>query len=126
MHKNNFVVCVKVGGKILREKKDQVALPFGSEYSLLLKNLESRRAQVKVSIDGDDVTGSRWLIIQPNGTLELERFIRNDNLKEGNRFKFIERTDAVEKGRGIKADDGLVRVEFKHEQVWNWPTVTSM
>lgn len=112
MYKSNFVCSLKVGGKILREKSGEVALPFGSEYSILLKNLHSRRAMVKVSVDGQDATEGTKLILQPNDTLELERFIRNGNLKSGNRFKFIERTSEIEEHRGIKVDDGLIRAEF--------------
>src|SRR5579864_7262156 len=98
-HKRNFVIAIKVGGKVLRESGSEVELPFGSEYSLLMKNLDTVRVQAKVEIDGDDVSG--WLVLQPNSSLELERFIRNGNLERGNRFKFIERTEAVEAGRGI-------------------------
>lgn len=116
MHKNNFVVCVKVGNKILRETKDVVPLPFGTEYKVFLKNIDSRRAMAKVTIDGDDIMGERWLVLEPNDSLDLERFVRNGNLNEGNRLKFIERTKAVEEGRGVKAEDGLIRVEFKFEQ----------
>jgi hypothetical protein len=45
-------------------------------------------------------------------------------MNEGNAFKFIERTAAIEDGpRGIKVDDGIVRVEFWFEQ--EKPTVTT-
>ncbi len=44
MYKQNFVVVVKCNGKILREQdSDVVYLPFGAEYSILLKNKDSRR-----------------------------------------------------------------------------------
>ena len=73
VYSQKFVAVVKAGGKILREKEgNEVLLPFGSEYSLLLKNLEARKALVKVSVDGKDVTGSSGIIIQPNSELELE------------------------------------------------------
>lgn len=115
MYKDNFVVAVKVDGKILREKKDIVSLPFGSEYAIYLKNLEYRRALINVFIDGDNVTPN-GLVLNGQQTFDLERFIRNGNLDKGNRFKFIERTSAVEEGRSIKAEDGLIRVEVKFEQ----------
>lgn len=118
------VVCVKVNGQILRENGDTVTLPFGSEYSLLIKNLNSVRAQVSVSVDGKDATGKTKLIIPPNSSIELERFIKNGNLSSGNRFKFIERTAAIEKHRGIKADDGLIRVESWREHVQKYEDVT--
>jgi hypothetical protein len=56
------------------------------------------------------------LVIDPGRTVDLERWIKNGNLSEGNRFKFIERTQAIEDGpRGIKLEDGLVRVEYQFE-----------
>lgn len=115
VYSNKFVCAVKVAGKVLKEFDGSVAIPFGQEYSLLLKNLNSRRAMAKVSIDGTEVT-SGWLVIGANDSLELERSILNNNLNKGNRFKFVERTSSIEKHRGIKADDGLIRVEYKFEK----------
>lgn len=123
MYKKHVVACIKVGGKILREQSDRVTLPFGSEYSILLKNLDSVRVQARVQIDGQDATDGTWLVIEPNSSLELERFIRNGNFDKGNRFKFIERTKPIEDARGVKVDDGLVWIEYKKEFVA--PTVTT-
>lgn len=113
MYSNKLVACLKVAGKILREDKDFVTLPFGSEYSILVKNLNSVRVKVKIDIDGEDATG--WIIIGPNQSTEIERFVKG-NLDTGNRFKFIERTAAIENHRGIKSDDGLIRVEYAFEK----------
>lgn len=113
---NKVVACVKVDGKVLREDGNTVTLPFGSEYSVLVKNLNSTRIKVRVSIDGTDATENVWLVVQPNSDMELERFIRNGNLNSGNRLKFIERTEAIEQHRGIKADDGLIRIEYQVEK----------
>ena len=124
MYKSNFVCSLKVGGKILRENSGTVSLPFGSEYGILLKNLNSRRAMVKVWVDGQDATEGTKLILPANGSLDLERFIKNGNLSSGNRFKFIERTRQIENHRGIKEDDGLIRAEFWAEkEVVDLPTV---
>ena len=116
MYSNKFVCSVKVEGKILRENNGSVSLPFGSEYGLLLKNLNSRRAMVKVSVDGQDATEGTKLILPTNGSIDLERFIRDGNLQSGNRFKFIERTEQIENHREIKENDGLVRAEFWAEK----------
>ena len=118
MYSDKLVVAVMANGKILRERKDEVFLPFGQEFTLRFKNLNSLRAVVRVSIDGQDATeGINGLIVPPNGTVDLERFIKNGNIGTGNRFKFIERTQKIEDGpRGIKAEDGLVRVEFEFEK----------
>ena len=130
VYQNKMVVAVKVDGKILRETGDSVSIPFGSEYSILLKNLNSVRTLVKISIDGVDATDGTELVLEPNSSLDLERFIHNGNLDAGNKFKFIPRSKQIEKHRGIKSDDGLIRVEYKTERVvpkiepikmwWTW------
>lgn len=121
---NQFVSAIKVHGKILRENNSTVALPFGAEYTILLKNLKSVRAIVEVTIDGESATGGEKLILDPNSELDFERYIRNRNLSSGNRFKFIERTETIEKHRGIKSSDGLVRVEFWAEKITPRPIIT--
>lgn len=112
MYSNHFVLAIRANGKILREQKETVTLPFGCEYEVILKNLNSRQAMVSLSIDGKDVTPGRRLIVPANSTEVIERFIHNGNMNAGNRFKFIERTGAVEAHRGVGTDDGLVRAEF--------------
>lgn len=114
MYANKLVAAIKVSGKVLREFKDTVYVPFGSEYSLLIKNLNSVRAVVNVYIDGEDMVPG-GLVIDAGREIELERAIRNGNLKEGNRFKFIERTSAVEQHRGVGLEDGLIRLEYQFE-----------
>ncbi len=116
MYSNKLVCCLKANGKILREFKDTVYIPFGAEYSILLKNLNSVRVAVNVSIDGNDATENVELIINPNSELELTRFIKNGNQNEGNRFKFIERTANIENHRGVGIEDGLIRISFQFER----------
>ncbi len=117
MYSEKFAAAIKVAGKVLRESGETVALPFGAEYSIHLKNMNSVRALVSVSIDGTDVTEGVQLIVPANGSLDLERFIKNGNFDAGLKFKFIERTQKIEDGpRGIKAEDGLVRIEFEFER----------
>lgn len=126
VYSNKVVAAVKVNGQILREQGGHinpekcesgscVTLPFGSEYSIFIKNLNSVRIQVRVSVDGKDATEGTWLVVGPNSSIDLERFIRDGNFERGNRFKFIERTRQIEKHRGIQADDGLIRVEYRTE-----------
>lgn len=113
-YKDQFVVEVKCNGKFLRVQDDVVRLPFGSEYSLYLKNLNSRKASVKISIDGEDVLDYSSLILMPNSSTELEGFLRGTTAK--NRFKFIQKTKEIQDHRGDKVDDGIVRVEFAFEK----------
>ena len=116
MYESKLVASLKANGKILREFKDTVYIPFGSEYSFLLKNLNTTRALVNVFIDGEDMTPG-GLVLNAGQEVDLERSIKGNNLTEGNRFKFIERTSAIENGpRGVKLEDGLVRIEFQFEK----------
>jgi hypothetical protein len=116
MYESKLVASLKANGKILREFKDTVYIPFGSEYSFLLKNLNTTRALVNVFIDGEDMTPG-GLVLNAGQEIDLERSIKCGNLTEGNRFKFIERTQAIEDGpRGVKLEDGLIRIEFQYEQ----------
>lgn len=116
MYNNKLVACVKANGKVLREDKDTVYLPFGSEYSLLIKNLNTVRALASIVIDGTDVLDGEKLVIPANGEVDLQRFIQNGNQDKGHRFKFVERTSKVEQHRGVGAVDGLIQVTFQFEK----------
>lgn len=116
MYQSKLVASLKANGKILREFKDTVYIPFGSEYSFLIKNLNTQRAVVNIFIDGEDVVEG-GLVVNAGQEVNLERYVKNGNLKAGNKFKFIERTQAIEEGpRGVKLEDGLVRIEFQYEK----------
>lgn len=115
MYNNKLAVAIKVNGKVLREFKDTVYVPFGTEYEILLKNLDTVRAQVNVKIDGNDI-GIKNIVVPAKGEVTLERFAINGNINVGNRFKFIERTGAIESHRGIKVEDGIVEVDYQFEQ----------
>jgi hypothetical protein len=114
MFRNNFVVSLKSGEKFFRENDDRVEVPFGAEYSIYLKNLNSRKAVVKVSIDGKNVLDGQSLVIYPNCVLELEGFMDGDCAK--NKFKFIKMTKQIEDFRGITPEDGIIAVEYDFEK----------
>lgn len=120
MHKSNFVTAIKVGGKVLREFDNSVYIPFGSEYTILLKNLSSVRARVSVSIDGKDALDGMRLVVNPKSSIDLKRFIKNGNMDAGNAFKFIEKTAKVEKHRGNRAEDGLITINYEFESDWKF------
>jgi hypothetical protein len=113
MHRNNLVVAVKCNGNVLREHGEKVYLPFGSEYSILIKNLNARKALVDVDIDGREAI--KGLIVHPSSETELERFFDSD-MNKGYKFKFIERTKDVENFRGVRIEDGIIRVSFRYEK----------
>ncbi len=118
MYSKRFAVALKsANGRVLREfNKDKVYLPFGEEYSILLKNMHNRRAVAQISIDGQDIGDGMTFVVPANDSVTIERFVENGNLHAGNRFKFIERTGRIETHRGIDVEDGLVRVTFQLEQ----------
>jgi len=110
IYRQSMAMAVKVGGRILREDGENVYLPFGSEFSILMKNLSHKRALVNLYID-DRLVTKNGLVINANSSVDLERFIE-DNLREGNKFKFIERSGKIENHRGIGICDGIVRLEY--------------
>ena len=116
MYNSKLVSSIKANGKILREFKDTVYINFGAEYSILIKNLNSVRCVVDVFIDGVNMVPG-GLVLGAGQTIDLERSVKDGNLTAGNKFKFIERTSAIEDGpRGIELEDGLVRIEYQFEK----------
>lgn len=115
---HNFIVNVKFNGQIMREMNENgaqfVYIPFGSEYSVFVKNLDSRRAAVTISIDGVDVLGGSTLVINGNSQGELMGFLRGNVAEK--RFRFIQKTQQIAEYRGDKADDGVIRVEYRFEK----------
>jgi len=116
MFKNDFVTVVKVDGKILREDKDVVYIPFGSEYELHFKNLSNKKALVSIEIDGTNVMNGRRLIVDGNSIASIQRFVDENSMNEGNKFKFIQKTEQIQKHRGDKIDDGIIRIEVQYEK----------
>lgn len=113
MYSNNFVVSVHVNRKPQNELKNGVVpIPFGSEYSIRLRNKhKDRRAVAKITIDGEEVSG-QGIIIPANSHVDLERWIDKPV-----KFKFvsIDSPDAVDFGKNGDNSDkqkGVVLVSF--------------
>ena len=121
VYKNNFIVIVKCNGKVMREQNGAVTLPFGSEYSIMLKNKDSRKAVASVEIDGEDVMNGHKYIVPANTSVELKGFLKGLNAK--NKFRFIKKTEEISDFRGDRLDDGLIRVEFWYEEKYSSPLV---
>ena len=114
--KKNFIAVVKCDGRILREREDStVYLPFGKEYELVLKNQESKKVEVKITIDGQDVLNGHSLVLDPNSESRLEGFLGTDG-NVSHRFKFIQKTEQIIEHRGDKLGDGMIRIEFQYER----------
>ena len=115
MYEDRFVAVVMCDGKVLRERDGVVSLPFGSDYGLRLKNLNSVRALVKVSVDGDDVLGGNDIVVPANGATDLDGFMdASGNVRR--RFRVVKNTEDHVRPRGDRLDDGIVRVEFRFEK----------
>lgn len=113
VYSEGLVCIIKVNGKVLRENKSIVYLPFGSEYSLGLKNIGTKKAQVKISIDGKSIGNA--LILDSGHEIDLERNLSLGN--SGNKFRFIEKTEQISNYRGDRIDDGLIRIEYDFEKI---------
>jgi hypothetical protein len=114
MYYDKFVVAVKAGSKFLRDEDGVVKLPFGQDYSIYLKNLNSRDAVVSVSIDGKDVLGGNKLVIRANSSGDLLGFMEGNSVK--NNFRFIELTKQLEEKLGYSPEDSLIRFEITYKK----------
>lgn len=115
MYKNSFVVSVKIEDKFMKEDGDSITIPFGSDYSIYLKNLNSRFACVSVEIDGADMLDGNKLIVSPNSSTELKGKINKDLIVE-NSFRFIKMTDKISEHRGNHPEDGIIRITFDYQK----------
>jgi len=116
---NKLVSAITVNSEILREEGEVVRLPFGTEYSIYLKNLNhNQRCVLNITIDGSPITGS-GLVLDAGKSATLERPINDQR-----RFKFIERTPGIENYRGVNPEDGLIVIKFQYEvQNYNPPFI---
>lgn len=130
MYNSKLVCAVKTGGKILREEQQDgnaiVTLPFGSEYSLLVKNLSGKRALVNIEIDGKRIAPNGF-VLDAGREYEIER-----PTDKKNKFKFIEKTEEISDHRGDRIDDSMIRLTWQFEQAqveytyyqYTWPPKT--
>lgn len=115
MYFEKFVASLKVDGRFLRDESGVVKVPFGTEYELYLKNLESRTAVVAVSIDGKDVLDGNKLVVESNSSMDLLGFMEGQRVR--NKFKFIELTKEVEEDLGYSPEDSLIRIEVWYKKI---------
>jgi hypothetical protein len=113
-YKEKFVAVVKCGGRILREDRDVVRIPFGSEYEIYMKNLHTRKAVVDISVDGQDALDGNQMVLRPDETTTLKGFIKDSRVR--NRFRFIKKTKEISDYRGDRIDDGIIRIRFRFEK----------
>lgn len=112
---DGFVLNVMVDGMPFNEIiGNEVAIFFGSEYKLKLKNHNSRRCTVRITIDGALVTVLGDIILGAGKAIELERFI-DRSLETGKRFKFVPIDDSSVDDP-YRKENGEIIAEFRLEK----------
>lgn len=114
MNNTKLVSAIVVDGKTLIKKDGKSELPFGCEYSLYMKNLENRKVSISVSIDGKDILNGNKIILDSNEDIKLERFL--EDLDEGRKLRFIQKTKEIENFRGNRAEDGIIVINYTYER----------
>ena len=109
-----FVCNVILDGNPIKEIDGVAVIPFDSEYKIILKNKNDRKAAAKVTIDGSPISSFGDLVINANSEVILERFI-TESLTEGKRFKFVPLNNPEVDDPG-RAENGLIKVEFRLEK----------
>jgi len=115
MYSQKFVLSVIHNGQPVKESGNnynrQVAIPFGDEYQIRLKNKHARSCTARITIDGTPVSSFGDIIVTSGGTVDLERFITN-SMNSGKKFKFVS-LDNPNVDDPTKSDNGIIRVEFR-------------
>lgn len=115
MYKDKFVLSIIHEGYPVKEtghfSNREVAIPFGSEYKIRLKNKNDRSCAARVFIDGKKVSNKGDFVVNAGGSVDLERFI-DRSLTEGKRFKFVS-LDHPDVDDPTSGENGLIKVEFR-------------
>jgi hypothetical protein len=117
---NQFVLSVLVDGNIQEELSNgEVHIPFG-EYALRLRNRNSRRAVVKIFIDGENVSEGGY-VVEANDHVDIYRHANRDRA-----FKFVslDSQDAKDAGKGWENKDktkGTIEARFYLERFVQQP-----
>jgi len=115
MYKDKFVLSVIHDGSPVKEtgrrSKKEVAIPFGSEYKIRLKNKNNRSCTARVFIDGRKVSELGDFIIYDGGSMDLVRFV-DRSMTDGRKFKFVS-LDHEDVDDPTSSDNGIIKVEFR-------------
>ena len=117
--KENLVAGIKVDGQVMREFRGDIFIPFGTNYSIFFKNLNTRSVQIYVEIDGEDILDGNSLIVSPGGELNLERWL-NGGMKKGPKLKFVEKTNDIRMTKEETGMDGIVKITYQFERAQQW------
>lgn len=116
VYSNDFVVCILVDGKPTEERADNVVpIPFGTEYTIRLRNKNSRTAVAKVFVDNENVSEG-GIVVYANDYVDLERPTADG---KNRKFKFVstDSPQAEDAGKAPNKDtNGVIRVEWQLER----------
>lgn len=124
-YQSGFTATIVANGKPIRETSENtervVRLKFDSEYKIRLKNNNNVRALARVLIDGTEIMTGK-LLLQPNHTIDLERFVVDGDLNKGRKLKFVSANHS-EVQDPTSRENGLIEVLFEKELVSTLTTV---
>jgi hypothetical protein len=113
-------MCVLVDGQIQKELENgTVPIPFNSEYTLRFRNKNNLRAVVKFYIDGEDVSGSGY-VIPANSHIDIKR---HSNVDKSFKFVSLDSEDAIDQGKNgsnLNKIKGLIEAKFYLEKKQNY------
>ncbi len=110
VYQNKFVLCVLVNGNIVKEQSDgSVCIPFGSEYTVRLRNKNNRRVLVVLYIDGENVSEGGF-IVNANDYVDIKRPVNVDRA-----FKFVslQSADAQDFGKNGPSTSVTGKIEAR-------------
>ena len=111
MYSGRFIMSVVAGGRVLAERKDgTVPIPFDSEYLLRFRNRHDRRAVVRFTIDGEDVSGNGY-VIPARCAIDIQRHHSHD---AAFRFVSLDSEDAAAYGKSenVQGEKGVIEARF--------------
>lgn len=113
MYRQDYVLAIVAGGKIANESDSgEVALPFGTEYKVRLKNKSRVRALADIYMNGEPA--AMGIVLEANQTVNVERYLKGD-LNAGPKF-LLERLSHPGVSEPNDTQNGLVEVKFYKEK----------
>lgn len=116
MFKNNVVISIKVGQNFLQDIESIVQIPFGTEYSVLIKNLNNKPINVKMFIDGKLNGIEKGFLVKEKESISINSFLdpsfRSLN-NTCNALKFINKSPELNSRRTENIEDSLLRFEVE-------------
>lgn len=106
MFKQNTVISIKVGKNFLPDQDSIVKLPFGSEYSILIKNLNNSPIKVRMFIDGNINGPEKGFLIKEKDSFEINSFFNTNNA-----LKFVNKSKELNKQKQ-KFQKDLLKNQF--------------